>query len=259
MKDSEGTMTWTNTNNDAAHARGNHAGAPLTETPHFDPTETSTAKLAEWSELRAALHEAFPDAVDDAGALRLQVDGVPVTVWLGVSGMRHGGKVVHAAAPIIKSILTAGTPEPGSLDANAAAPGAATTTATETSAAAETSNAPKTGTAGGTCATRETDAATETGTAGATTNEPDARSGSQAAHPHASRLLEKLGIDPEGPDLVQIVRLAENLPLGGVRLLGNRPHLHFSVRFPVSAHWLAAAIRLLVTQTKAISKEALES
>ncbi|KMY23338.1 hypothetical protein ACU19_05050 [Actinobaculum suis] len=229
-------MTWTNTNNDAAHARGSHAGAPLTETPHFDPTETGTAKLAEWSELRAALHDAFPDAVDDAGALRLQVDGVPVTVWLGVSGMRHGGKVVHAAAPIIKSILAAGTPEPGSLDANAAAPGAATTTATETNTAAKT------------------DATRETGTA-----ENAAKPGAQAAHPHASRLLEKLGIDPEGPDLVQIVRLAENLPLGGVRLLGNRPHLHFSVRFPVSAHWLAAAIRLLVTQTKAISKEALES
>lgn len=95
--------------------------------------------------------------------------------------------------------------------------------------------------------------------------EPDVDSTSAASGPNSATsnitlsdatgeeaLLERLGIDPKGPDLIRVVRAAEDLPLGGIRLLGNLPHVHFSAHLPADPTWIGKAARLIASEARDI-------
>lgn len=71
----------------------------------------------------------------------------------------------------------------------------------------------------------------------------------------AAKLLKHFGIDPNGPDLVELARAAEQLPLGGLRVLGDIPHLHHAAPLPVEADWLAEATLLIAAECAALTAE----
>lgn len=70
---------------------------------------------------------------------------------------------------------------------------------------------------------------------------------------NAAAVLEHFGIDPTGPDLIAVLRAADALPIGGIRLLGGRAHIHYAVGLPVPAAQLAACAALVAAQARAMS------
>lgn len=70
---------------------------------------------------------------------------------------------------------------------------------------------------------------------------------------NAAAVLEHFGIDPTGPDLIAVLRAADTLPIGGIRLLGGRTHIHYAVALPAPAAQLTACAALVAAQARALS------
>ncbi|MDK6906619.1 hypothetical protein ACYATL_06665 [Actinotignum timonense] len=189
------------------------------------------SQFTTWEDAAAALRDTYAGArADETPALRFVTHGVPVTAWPGQSTRRDSRAVVHLAAPVLTGA------ELRKYD------GAAASAASSTHAASEP------GTQVG------TEPAAETGAP--PTTQSDAQSDAQSdsvLSRNAAAVLEHFGIDPTGPDLIAVLRAADALPIGGIRLLGGRAHIHYAVGLPVPAAQLAACAALVAAQARAMS------
>ena len=179
------------------------------------------SQFTTWEEAAAALRASYAGArADETPALRFVTHGVPVTAWPGQSTRRDSRTVVHLAAPVLTGA------ELRKYDGAAAS-------------AASGAVATPPGTQGGT-------------QAGATpAAQPGAQSYAQSdwvLSRNAAAVLEHFGIDPTGPDLIAVLRAADTLPIGGIRLLGGRTHIHYAVALPAPAAQLTACAALVAAQ-----------
>ncbi|MGJ9617856.1 hypothetical protein ACRQGJ_08380 [Actinotignum sp. GS-2025b] len=181
------------------------------------------SQFTTWEDATAALRDTYAGArADETPALRFVTHGVPVTAWPGQSTRRDSRAVVHLAAPVLTGA------ELRKYDGAAA------------SAASSTHAGSQPGTQVG------TEPAAETGT------QPSTQSDSVLSR-NAAAVLEHFGIDPTGPDLIAVLRAADALPIGGIRLLGGRAHIHYAVALPVQAEQLTACAALVAAQARAMS------
>lgn len=177
-------------------------------------TDEVVSTFTTWEEAAAALRAAYADArADDTPALRFVTHGVPVTAWPGQSTRHDSRAVVHLAAPILTGA------ELRKYD------GAAASAASDAAAAQP----------------------------GATpAAQPGAPSDASLSR-NAAAVLEHFGIDPTGPDLIAVLRAADTLPIGGIRLLGGRTHIHYAVALPAPTAQLTACAALVAAQARALS------
>ncbi|MFG6285014.1 hypothetical protein ACGUFB_00720 [Actinotignum schaalii] len=188
------------------------------------------SQFTTWEEAAAALRASYAGArADETPALRFVTHGVPVTAWPGQSTRRDSRTVVHLAAPVLTGAELRKY-------AGAAASAASGAVATQPDRQAGT----------------EPD--TQHGAA------PAAQPGAQAyaqsdsvLSRNAAAVLEHFGIDPTGPDLIAVLRAADTLPIGGIRLLGGRTHIHYAVALPAPAAQLTACAALVAAQARALS------
>lgn len=184
------------------------------------------SQFTTWEEAAAALRASYAGAwADETPGLRFVTHGVPVTAWPGQSTRRDSRTVVHLAAPVLTGA------ELRKYDGAAA------------SAASGAVAAPP-GTQGG----------TQAGAMPAA--QPGAQSYAQSdsvLSRNAAAVLEHFGIDPTGPDLIAVLRAADTLPIGGIRLLGGRTHIHYAVALPAPAAQLTACAALVAAQARALS------
>ncbi|MGJ9595873.1 hypothetical protein [Actinotignum sp. GS-2025c] len=181
------------------------------------------SQFTTWEDAAAALRDTYAGArADETPALRFVTHGLPVTAWPGQSTRRDSRAVVHLAAPVLTGA------ELRKYDGAAA------------SAASSTHAGSQPGTQVG------TEPAAETGT------QPSTQSDSVLSR-NAAAVLEHFGIDPTGPDLIAVLRAADALPIGGIRLLGGRAHIHYAVALPVQAEQLTACAALVAAQARAMS------
>ncbi|MDY5151147.1 hypothetical protein R6G85_01415 [Actinotignum urinale] len=69
-----------------------------------------------------------------------------------------------------------------------------------------------------------------------------------------NELLRASGIDPNSPDLMQLIRDAHVLPLGGIRLIHGTPCLHYTVSLPTTAPRLELFLKLCVAQAQSLEE-----
>ena len=189
------------------------------------------SQFTTWEDAAAALRDTYAGArADETPALRFVTHGVPVTAWPGQSTRRDSRAVVHLAAPVLTGA------ELRKYDGAAASAASSTHAASEPGTQAGTQPAAKTGAQ----PTTQSDA------------QSDAQSDSVLSR-NAAAVLEHFGIDPTGPDLIAVLRAADALPIGGIRLLGGRAHIHYAVALPVPAEQLAACAALVAAQARAMS------
>ncbi len=184
------------------------------------------SQFTTWEEAAAALRASYAGArADETPALRFVTHGVPVTAWPGQSTRRDSRTVVHLAAPVLTGAELRkydGAAASAASDAVATPPG--------------------------------TQAGTQPGATPAA--QPGAQSYAQSdsmLSRNAAAVLEHFGIDPTGPDLIAVLRAADTLPIGGIRLLGGRTHIHYAVALPAPAAQLTACAALVAAQARALS------
>ncbi|MDY5128127.1 hypothetical protein ACRQF6_08480 [Actinotignum sp. GS-2025f] len=184
------------------------------------------SQFTTWEEAAAALRASYEGArADETPALRFVTHGVPVTAWPGQSTRRDSRTVVHLAAPVLTGAEMRkydGAAASAASDAVATPPG--------------------------------TQAGTQPGATPAA--QPGAQSYAQSdsvLSRNAAAVLEHFGIDPTGPDLIAVLRAADTLPIGGIRLLGGRTHIHYAVALPAPAAQLTACAALVAAQARALS------
>ncbi len=181
------------------------------------------SQFTTWEDAAAALRDTYAGArADETPALRFVTHGVPVTAWPGQSTRRDSRAVVHLAAPVLTGA------ELRKYDGAAA------------SAAPRTHAGSQPGTQLEAQPSTQSDA------------QSDTQSDSVLSR-SAAAVLEHFGIDPTGPDLIAVLRAADALPIGGIRLLGGRAHIHYAVALPVPAEQLAACAALVAAQARAMS------